>query len=181
MSEYRHHVSGFFAHTGHAESALVSLAARGLPRKRLHLLKAESTPQIAASHSRSNAVLKDVRVDGAIGTAVGTGLGALAEVALVAANVSLFIASPLIAPLVMLGWGASLGGFAGAAVGAGSMTETTPSKTNGKFADLIGDAIAGGHVVLVAETRTVQETAIARDVIQAAVGKVRDVPEVSTV
>jgi len=57
-------------------------------------------------------------VDAAIGTAVGSGLGVLAEVPLVAANVSLFVASPLLAPLVMLGWGASIGGTVGAIVGA---------------------------------------------------------------
>jgi hypothetical protein len=39
---------------------------------------------------------------------------------------------------------------------------------------LIGDAIASGQVVLVAETRTEQETAIARDVIQASVGGSKD-------
>ena len=40
------------------------------------------------------------------------------QVALVATNVSLFIASPLLAPLMMLGWGASIGGLLGATVGA---------------------------------------------------------------
>jgi len=41
----------------------------------------------------SNAALKDMVVDGAIGGAVGMGLGALAEVALLAVNVSLSIAA----------------------------------------------------------------------------------------
>lgn len=81
MSEFRHYVSGFFA-----------------DRARL-----VEPPQ-------SKSVLKDVLVDGAIGTAVGTGGGALAQLALVAANVSLFVASPLLAPLSMPGCAASLGG-----------------------------------------------------------------------
>jgi len=54
-------------------------------------------------------------VDGAIGPAGGTGVGALAQLALVAAKVSIFVASPLIALFVILGWGASPGAFAGAA------------------------------------------------------------------
>jgi hypothetical protein len=105
-------------------------------------------------------------VDGAIGTAVGSGIGVLAELALVAANVTLFVASPLVAPLAMLGWGASLGGFIGAAAGAGSK--------GGNFSTLIQDAIASGQVVVVAETRTEQETAIATEVIQALVGQSTD-------
>jgi hypothetical protein len=68
----------------------------------------------------SNGVLKDVLMFAVVGTVVGTAIGALAEMALAAANTSLFAASPLIAPLALLGWGASLGAFVGAAIGAGS-------------------------------------------------------------
>jgi sorbitol-specific phosphotransferase system component IIBC len=118
----------------------------------------------------SNAVLKNMAVDGAIGTAVGTGLGALAEFALVAANVSLFVASPLLAPLVLLGWGASLGATVGAMVGAG--------KKDGPLSALVTDAIASGQVVLVAQTLSEAETATAQDVIRAAVGAVQDVSSV---
>ena len=116
-------------------------------------------------------MLTNVLVDGAVGTAVGTGIGALAEVALVAANVSLFIASPLVAPLVMLGWGASLGAFIGAASGA----QQDVAHKDSWLSDLVRDAIASGQVVLVAQTLTEQETAIAKEVIEASVGEVKDV------
>lgn len=109
-------------------------------------------------------------VDTTIGTAVGTGVGALGEVALVAMNVSLFIASPLVAPLAMLGWGASIGAVIGAAVG---MTAGSGNK-KGWLSDLIRDAIANGQVVLAAEARNEAETLIAREVIQAAVGEVKE-------
>jgi hypothetical protein len=91
-------------------------------------------------------------------------------VALVIANVSLFIASPLVAPLAMLGWGASLGGVIGAVVGSESV-----DKKDGKFADLVQDAIMNGQVVLVVQTRSEQETAIAQEVIKEAVGDFEDV------
>lgn len=171
MDEYRHHVSGFFAHRAEADEALSSLLERGLPRDQLHLFDADSAPPFPEPQSDSNAVLKDVLVDGAIGTAVGTGIGALAQVALVAGSMSLFIASPLIAPLAMLGWGAALGGIIGATAGA---TTGTGDK-HGPFSELVHDAILSGQVVLVAETRTEQETAIAREVIQEAVGDYNDV------
>jgi hypothetical protein len=61
------------------------------------------------SSDGSNDVLKDVLVDGTIGAKVAVGIGGLLEVALITANVTLFIASPLLATLLLLGWGASIG------------------------------------------------------------------------
>jgi hypothetical protein len=174
MDANRHHVSGFYSQREEAESVLSSLAARGLPRAQVQSFANDSTAPVPTAPGKNNEMLKDVLVDGAIGTAVGTGIGALAEVALVAANVTLFIASPLIAPLAMLGWGASLGAVIGAVAGTGKDSGNNPAKKEGKFAALIGDAISSGQVVLVAETRTEQETAMAREVIQASVGQYRE-------
>jgi len=170
MDEYRHHVSGFFAHREEAESVFSRLVAEGLPHERLRIFATDPAASDTAPKESSNAVLKDVLVDATIGTAVGTGVGALGSVALAAASVSLFVASPLVAPLMLLGWGASVGGLIGAAAGA------TPGAgdKDGWLSDLIGDAIASGQAVLVVETRTQQETAIARDVIQASVGESKD-------
>lgn len=134
----------------------------------------DSPPAEPAPASDSQAVLKDVVVDGAVGTAVGTGLGALAQVALVAGNVSLFIASPLLAPLAMMGWGASIGAVVGAAVGATSDEKPAKPATEGWLAQLVADAIANGQFVLVAQTRDERETVAAREVIQAAVGDYQD-------
>ena len=182
MNEYRHHVSGFFAHHDEAGVAFDKLVVRGLPREQMHIFSSDTTTPAsttnsataesppassAAAKAQSNEVLKDMVVDGAIGTAVGTGIGLIAEVALVAANVSLFVASPLLAPLAMLGWGASLGATVGAMVGANGK--------KGVLSSLVGDAISSGQVVLVVQTRNDEETTIAREVIEAAVGKVRDV------
>lgn len=171
MDHYQHYVSGFFAHRPEAEDALSRLVEQGLPPERLHLYDRDSAPPVPEPKADSNAVLKNVLVDGAIGTAVGTGVGALAQLALVAANVSLFVASPLIAPLAMLGWGASLGGI----IGATAATTSGAGDKHGPFSELIHDAIAIGQVVLVAETRTEQETARAREVIKDAVGDFSDI------
>lgn len=175
MDQYRHHVSGFFAHREEAEGALSRLVEQGLPRSQLQLFAADSGPAITKPQGESNEVLNNVLVDGAIGTAVGTGIGALAQLALVAGSVTLFVASPLVAPLVMLGWGASLGALIGAAAGAN--TDVKPKE--GWLSDLVQDAVANGQVVLVAETRTEQETASAREVIGAAVGEFKDVASVA--
>lgn len=175
MNEYRHHVSGFFAHRAEAEGALGRLAERGVPRDQMQLFDADSGPVVAELKGDDNEVLTNVLVDGAIGTVVGTGIGALAQLALVAGSVSLFVASPLVAPLVMLGWGASLGAFVGAAAGANSGVE----HKDGWLSDLVHDAVASGQVVLVVQTRTEDQTAIARDIIGTSVGEFKDA--VSTV
>lgn len=171
MDEYRHYISGFFAHLAEAEGAVARLVERGMPRDQLQLFDAGSGPVVAEPKGESNEVLNKVLVDGAIGTVVGAGIGGLAQLALVAGSVTLFVASPLVAPLVMLGWGASLGAFVGAAAGANKGVE----QKEGWLADLVQDAIANGQVVLVAQTRSEEQTAIAREVVGDAVGEFQDV------
>ena len=178
MNEFSHYVSGFFANLDQAQSAFTLLVERGVPRERLQLFDTDAPALAPAPQEDSNAVLKDVVVDGTIGTAVGAGLGGLAQVALVATNVSLFIASPLLAPLAMLGWGASLGGLLGATVGAmkspDNSTETGADVKEGWLSDLVRDAIANEQIVLVVNAQTEQEAATAREVIQAAVGDFKE-------
>lgn len=160
MEQYLHHVTGVFVHQNEAESALARLVERGLPRERLRIFQTHAASPPPQHQEESDEVLKNVLVDGTIGAAAGTSISA----AIVATNVSLFVASPLVGTLIMLGWGASLGGIVGASAGA--------IKT--RLSDLIQDAITSGQVVLVAETRTERETAIAREVIQAAIGDYKD-------
>ena len=174
MVSYRHHVSGFFAQRDQADGALLELIERGLADEQLHIFVSKSTPSPHALNAESDGVLKDVLVDASIGTAVGTGIGALAEVGLVMANVSLFVASPLLAPLMLMGWGATVGGLIGATVGASDAGVDRSKDNEGWFSQLIRDAISTGHVVLVVETRTEAETAIAREIMEASIGYSKD-------
>ncbi len=175
MPAQPHHVSGFFAHLADAQAAREQLLQRGLPANQLHIFASDTPPAEPVPSQDSQAVLKDVVVDGAVGTALGTGLGALAQVALVAGNVSLFVASPLLAPLAMMGWGAGLGGLLGAAVGATTSSQPNDKTQEGWLSNLVADAIANGQFVLVARTQNEADTAAAREVIEAAVGGVREV------
>ncbi|MGE5469592.1 MAG: hypothetical protein ACM3X0_02210 [Bacteroidota bacterium] len=106
----------------------------------------------------SDEVLKDVIIDSVIGSAVGTGIGAIGSVIMIAANVTMFVASPVVAPLAMLGWFAGVGGILGAAAG-------TSSRREGKFSELVGDAIQAGNTVLVAHTRNEAERQLVKAVI----------------
>lgn len=173
MSHYQHHVSGFFVKREEAGIARAKLVAQGLPEANMSIYENNATAPSPPPNANSNTALKGLLVDGAIGGAVGTGLGALGELALIAANVTLFVASPLIAPLVMLGWGASLGAVVGAVAGA-----VNNPKKDGKLADLVGDAILSGQVVLVIKTQSPDETKTAIGVIQEAVGSFKDISTV---
>jgi len=165
-----HYVSGFFANKEHAENTLLALTAKGFPLELLTIFKTHLDTPASKMEAKSNEALKDIIVDGAIGAGVGTGIGALVEVALVAANVTLFVASPLIAPLALLGWGASLGALAGTTIG----FKVPADEKAGKFSDMVRDAISNNQIVLVAETTTQAETKLAQEIIQAAVGNYKD-------
>lgn len=160
MDEPSHYISGIYTSRAEAEAVRDQLLAQGLPGGQTTIV--DNAPVDGNSKmADDNEALKDVLIDGTVGVAVGTGLGALGELALVAANVTLFVASPLIAPLAMLGWGAVLGGVVGAAIGA----EKPNERKEGKFSDLVLDAIRSGHVVLIAHTRTAVEATLARHLI----------------
>ena len=88
MGEYRHHVSGFFAQREEAQNAYDEIVERGVPGEQMQLFEADSPASGGAVQADSNKVLKNMVVDGTIGTAVGTGIGALAQLALGVANVS---------------------------------------------------------------------------------------------
>jgi hypothetical protein len=174
MNGYSHYISGFFAKREDAQHTLSTLLARGVPRAQLQIFEIDEPPSELVPKDDNNAVLKDVIVDATKGSVVGLGLGALAEVALVAANVTLFVASPLVAPLAMLGWGVSLGAVIGGAMGAEAHA-TAPGKKEGWLSDLVRDAIVSGQTVLMVQALTAQETEIAKEVIEASVGDYKDV------
>jgi hypothetical protein len=160
-----HCVVGFFGEADTAAASRSRLLALGLPAAQVQVFHATplDTAEPLSGHpteAGSDAALKDMWVDGAIGGVAGAGLGALAELALVAADVSLFVASPLLAPLVMLGWGATVGATVGAVVGV--------EKKAGPLSALIRDAVAHGQTVLLAQTRNDAEREQARQVIRQA-------------
>lgn len=170
MDIYRHHVSGHFAQREDAQNAISNMVELGLPRERIQLLDTDSGATACAPKAHGHEVVKKIFMDGAIGSAVGLGIGALAGLSLVAASISLFVASPLITALALLGWGASLGGMVGAATGADSW--------NRWWSVLVRDANPNRQLVLVVKTRSERETAIAREGLQASVG---DYPDIRTV
>lgn len=75
-------------------------------------------------------------------TAAGSGVGAVAAGAAAIAKPALFLSAPVIGPLIVLGYGALIGGVAGAVHGLRLHEK--------RLADLVKDALqAGCHVVIV--------------------------------
>ena len=156
MDTYLHRILGFYATRAEAAAIVDRLQREGLGAGQWRILE---PGQGAGSEGRADSddVLRAMLVDGSIGTGLGALAGAAGTVALGVASVSLFIASPVLAALTMLGWGASLGGVVGALVGA--------QGSKGEVADLVKDALANGHVVLVVHARSEAQTALVQETI----------------
>lgn len=161
MALYLHRVVGLYPSLDLAHQARDLMIDKGLPSTQIRVLTAGSLGAAAVASADAKAdsddVLKDLLRDGAIGTAVGTAAGAGVTIALAAANLTLFIASPVLGALYLLGWGASLGGLVGAVVGA--------ERSKGDVSTLIKDALSNGQVVLLAQARTEAETGLAQQVV----------------
>jgi len=159
MEQYLHRVLGFYAMRSVAESVSDLLIRHGVPAGKLIILEPDQDGASLETKADSDDVLKELLRGGAIGTLVGALAGAAGTVALAIANISLFIASPVLGALYLIGWGASLGAFIGAVAGSQS--------SKGDIADLVRDALASGQVVLVAHTATEQQTTHAQQIIGA--------------
>lgn len=157
-----------------AQTALSSLVEQGLPRDQLQIFNNDLSTPGPTSKEGNHAALMVVLVDGAI----GTGLGALAGVALIAANVSLYFAGPVLAPLMLLGWGAGIGGLIGATSGAASNAPPDAGNKLGWMPTLQQDAISNGQIVLVVQTRTEQETNIVQEFLHLSVGDYKEISQV---
>lgn len=156
MDSYLHRISGIYVGRAEAERVFDQLLQAGFGRGQLELVnKPRPTKETAPD---SDEVRNEVLIDGAIGTAIGAGIGALGEVAIAAANVSLFVASPIIGALAMMGWGAVLGGIVGATAGAGGEDKKI-------FSDLVRDAVNSGHTVLIVHANSESQTTTAQKIV----------------
>jgi hypothetical protein len=158
MNAYLHLVAGFFSRHSKDGKTSDTLFASGLLRHHSQFLDSDLPAQQTAANSETR--WKLILINGAIGSAVGTALVALAEMLLAVANVFLMLTSPVIAPFVIMGWGASIGAVLGVAhavaeqdeAGIPTDEEATRNEENedtqGWLSRLIDDAIASGQSVL---------------------------------
>lgn len=162
MEDYLHRVYGIYAHRRDAEAVWNDLTEAGFGNDQIELLERKEQLETPTKEQvvkpDSDEVRNDILVDSAIGTAIGAGAGAIGEALLAAANISLFVASPIIGTLTMIGWGAAAGAIVGAAAGAGDETKKD-------FERLVKEAVDSGYYVLIVKAASEAQTKIARQLI----------------
>jgi hypothetical protein len=171
MANYQHLISGVFVTRKGAEVALEGLVRHGIARRQLALYANGHAGLKRPASIGSDGSLKNILVVAAIGTVVGLVLGAIGEIAIAAINDTLLMAIPLIAPLAMLGWGAGIGAGIGLVVGA-----VRDKIKRRKLCNRVSATLQTDQVLLVVKTLSEQETRIAIEVIQLAVGSYKDEP-----
>jgi len=152
-------VTGIYASRIEAETVRGHLVEQGLPLAQVEVVQRVRADDNNRPLAEADNVLKSMLIDSAVGAVVGTAIFAVGEAALALANVILFTASPLVAPLAMLGWGAALGAVVGATFGYDGVTKT------GRLADAVLHAIRSGHTTVIARARTEEESKLATGII----------------
>ncbi|MEO4045911.1 hypothetical protein AAFN46_02315 [Pseudomonas sp. CAU 1711] len=155
MHSYQHHVSGFYLRRARAEAGLAQLLRSGLRREQLQIIAANSNgPATSRPAGSGPARLGNILTYGISGMAIGAVLGLLLEVVLLGEG------GPWSAWLLPLGPVMRLGGLilAGAVLGCMTGAATLWQSTWASDED---------DVLLVAQTHSASETAIAHEVMKA--------------
>ena len=153
MHRYPHHITGLFGRRDCAETALSKLMHRGLHSDQLHIsVSNHRLPTGALQINRESKI--NLMLQTVIGASIGFALGLLvAFVMLVSDAVPLFIFSAA-SPEMLVGWCTLAGAFLGCATGTATLWQ--PSQAEVKEG-----------AMLVVRARNLDETAIAREVMQA--------------
>lgn len=149
MEKYNHKVAAVFESEAEAEAARLNLLSQGYTAEQVSVVSPSWQEADKKIEPEGDEVGKTVVKDAVIGGAVGGAAGAVGTGLLAAVGVPLMV-SPIIATVFMVGWGISVGAFAGAGVGV-NMNED-------QFAGFIKDAAKDKHWVLVVQTRDDDQT-----------------------
>lgn len=140
--QYPHKIAAIYSDADHADAAVDALGEAAIGDVRVTHLDPDSPdigrgiePEQAATRNR---FILDILAGGGIGTAAGAvGAGAIAI-----GLPSLFVSVPVVGPLVLAGYGATLGAAAGAIKGI--------KVKEGLLAGMVQDALKDGfHVVII--------------------------------
>lgn len=144
MNKHLHQVLGLYATRGAAESAREQLVERGMRPAQLMLLQPGADGRSAEMPATDDDVLYEALREGALGAVIGLLAGLVVATALKLMGSGIFEEDPLFGMRLLMGWGAAVGGFVGAAAGARRRKRTV--------ADLLSVSLACGYIVLVANT-----------------------------
>jgi hypothetical protein len=137
---YTHTTAAVYADADSAESAARALKAAQSDEIQLSILTPDSEDIEKAIEPETEATRDTVVRDSAIGGVAGTGAGAAVAGAATVVAPTLFVSSPVIGPLMALGYGAMIGGTVGAVRGL--------KLRHSELAGLVRDALKDGCCVV---------------------------------
>jgi hypothetical protein len=142
LEQYPYKVAAIYADAASADAAVSMLEDSGLGDARTIRLRPGQSGVDSAIEPESAGTRDTLTKDTLTGGIAGAGAGTLVAGAVTALTPALFVSAPVVAPLVILGYGSLIGGTAGAVHGV-RLRELA-------LAGLVKDALkAGYHVVLV--------------------------------
>lgn len=139
---YPHKIAAVYPDDAAAQQAVQVLQDAGLDDIKITTLAPDDEGVSPAIEPETKETRNKVVLDTLFGTATGGAAGAVTAGAVAVVAPSLFVSAPIVAPLMVLGYGAMIGGTAGAILGL--------KPREGMLAGLVRDSVkAGYHVVIV--------------------------------
>ena len=150
MENYPYKTGALYHEQGLARQAQQALLDAGFAREQVRLL---GPTDLAADHERvehklepeSDAVANTIIKDTVIGTGIGGAAGAAGATVLAAAEMALFLTTPVLGALMLTAYGATIGGTVGALTGV-KIKETA-------FLSVMRDALKRGYWGVVVHAR----------------------------
>lgn len=157
--QYPHKIAAVYPDGTAAQEALQALDDARLDNIEVTSLNQGKAGVSHAIEPETEETANRIVLDAVYGTAAGGAAGAVTAGAIAAVLPSLFVSAPVVAPLIVLGYGATIGGTAGAVLGL--------KPRENMLAGLVKDSLKSGfHVVIVhaanPEARQRAEAVIAR-------------------
>ena len=159
--EFKHELAGIYPDQGQARQAYDAFVEAGFGERELRLMTPEEfdtdPDQVSRDIEPESAGTRDQIIkDTAMGAAAGGGVGAAGAAGIGLMAPALFAAGPVVAPLMVMGYGALIGGMGGAVSG------LHLEKTH--LAAVVEDALKGGMYAVLVHTRDEQAYERAHDV-----------------
>lgn len=156
MEKYTHKFSALYHDEKLARQALQQLKDHDFSDNQLRLISPDDPEAGAQLEPEGNEIPKEIIRDTLVGAGIGGGVG-IAGTAVLAAETLLFATNPILGTLMAIGYGATIGGIAGAIKGL-KVKETV-------FVGIVEQALQEGSWALVVHTQDQDQEKVARQIL----------------
>lgn len=154
---YPHKVAAVYPDAVAAELAMMALREAGLGDVKIVRLKPGTQQADHAIEPETEATRDTMVKDTLVGSAAGTVAGAAVAGTTALVSTSLFVSAPVVGPLIVLGYGALIGGIAGA-IRSLKVREDI-------LAGVVKDALKAGYHVVIVHAAREEDSHLAQEVI----------------